>query len=123
MAYELFGHPEVPEWMKRPTLLPVVCLLTASTGLVVHHFIHANVVAVMITFFCSVGILRFFDLHMPPALAVGLLPFVIPVPDYRFPLSVLLGTMCLGLYFFGYKRLRQQRPRETSVIENAHRTK
>jgi hypothetical protein len=106
MSYELFGHPEVPEWMKRPVLFPVVCLLTASVGLLAHYFIHANFVAVMLTFSCSIGILRFFDLHMPPALAVGLLPFVIKSPDYRFPLSVLLGTVSLGLYFHGYKRLR-----------------
>jgi hypothetical protein len=46
---------------------------------------------------------------MPPALAVGLLPFAIIVPDYRFPLSVLLGTLSLGLYFSGYKRLRKRR--------------
>src|ERR1700743_1107584 len=106
MAYELFGHPEVPEWMKRPVLFPVVCLLTASVGLLAHYFIHANLMAVMLTFSCSIGILRFFDFHMPPALAVGLLPFVIKSPDYRFPLSVLLGTVSLGLYFHGYKRLR-----------------
>jgi hypothetical protein len=106
MAYELFGHPEVPEWMRRPILFPLVCLLTASVGLLAHHFIHANFVAVMLTFLCSIGVLRLFDLHMPPALAVGLLPFVIRVPDYRFPLSVLLGTVSLGLYFYGYKRLR-----------------
>ena len=106
MAYELFGHPELPEWMRRPILFPLVCLLTASVGLLAHHFIHANFVAVMLTFLCSIGILRLFDLHMPPALAVGLLPFVIRVPDYRFPLSVLLGTVSLGLYFYGYKRLR-----------------
>jgi hypothetical protein len=119
MAYELFGHPEVPEWMRRPVLFPVVCLLTASIGLLTHHFIHANFVAVMLTFLCSVGILSFFDLHMPPALAVGLLPFVIRLPDYRFPLSVLLGTLSLGLYFSGYKRLRRRRLRETAVAENA----
>jgi hypothetical protein len=107
MAYELFGHPEIPEWMRRPVLFPVVCLLTASVGLIAHHFIHANFVAVMLTFLCSVGILRFFDLHMPPALAVGLLPFVIRVPDYRFPISVLLGTISLGLYFSVYKRFRK----------------
>ena len=106
MAYELFGHPEVPEWMRRPILFPLVCLLTASVGLLAHHFIHADFMAVMLTFLCSIGILRLFDLHMPPALAVGLLPFVIRVPDYRFPLSVLLGTVSLGLYFYGYKRLR-----------------
>src|ERR1700733_10481324 len=74
MAYELFAHPEVPEWMRRPILFPIVCLLTASIGLLTHHFIHANFVAVMLTFLCSVGILSSFDLHMPPALAVGLLP-------------------------------------------------
>jgi hypothetical protein len=68
---------------------------------------------------CSVGILSFFDLHMPPALAVGLLPFVIRLPDYRFPLSVLLGTLSLGLYFSGYKRLQKRLLRETAIVENA----
>ena len=107
MAYELFGHPEVPEWMRRPILFPFVCLLTASVGLLAHQFIHANFIAVMLTFLLSVGILHMFDLRMPPALAVGLLPFVIQAPDYRFPLSVLIGTISLGLYFSAFKRLRQ----------------
>jgi hypothetical protein len=117
MAYELFGHPEIPGWMRRPVLFPIVCLLTASVGLLAHHFIHANFVAVMLTFLCSVGILRLFDLHMPPALAVGLLPFVIRAPDYRFPLSVLLGTISLGLYFSGYKRLRKLCLREKVLAD------
>lgn len=120
MAYELFGHPEVPEWMKRPILFPLVCLLTASAGLLAHHFIHANFIAVMLTFLCSVVILRVFDLHMPPALAVGLLPFVIRVPDYRFPLSVLLGTISLGLYFSGYKRLRKLHLGAGTVVEDTN---
>ena len=30
MAYELFGHPEIPGWMERPALFPLVCVLTAS---------------------------------------------------------------------------------------------
>jgi hypothetical protein len=105
MAYELFGHPEIPGWMKRPALFPVVCLLTASIGLLTHHAFHASFLAVMVTVLSSVVILRFFDVHMPPALAVGLLPFVMTAPDYRFPLSVLLGTVALTLYFLGYKRL------------------
>jgi hypothetical protein len=117
MAYELLGHPQVPEWMRRPALFPIVCLLTASVGLLAHHFIHANSIAVMLTFLCSVGILRLFDLHMPPALAVGLLPFVIKVPDYRFPLSVLLGTISLGLYFSGYKRSLKFHTSGRAVLE------
>jgi hypothetical protein len=106
MAYELFGHPEVPGWMKRPALFPIVCLLTASIGLLTHHTLHASFFAAMVTVLCSVIILHLFDVHMPPALAVGLLPFVMTAPDYRFPLSVLLGTVALTLYFFGYRRLR-----------------
>jgi len=37
-------------------------------------------------------VLRVLDLHVPPALAVGLLPFVMAHPGFRFPLAVLLGT-------------------------------
>jgi hypothetical protein len=105
MGYELFGHPEVPGWMKRPALFPVVCLITASIGLIAHQTLHAGFASVMLTVFCSVVILRLFDVHMPPALAVGLLPFVMEAPDFRFPMSVVLGTVALTLYFLGYKRL------------------
>ncbi|WP_260736926.1 HPP family protein [Tunturiibacter lichenicola] len=122
MAYELFGHPEIPGWMKRPALFPIVCLLTASIGLVAHHALHANFIAAMVTVLCSVVILRLFDVHMPPALAVGLLPFVMTSPDYRFPLSVLLGTVALTLYFFAYKRLRTTYGTNAALIALPHRT-
>ncbi len=109
MGYELFGHPEVPGWMKRPALLPFVCLITAGTGLIAEHLLHPRSVAVMITVLCSVGVLRLFELHMPPALAIGILPFVIESPDYRYPLSVFLGTVVLTLSHLGLKRLRTSR--------------
>jgi hypothetical protein len=34
VAYELFGHPDLPGWMSRPVLFPLVCFLTASVGLI-----------------------------------------------------------------------------------------
>jgi hypothetical protein len=40
-------------------------------------------------------------------MAVGMLPFVIPRPDYRYPISVFLGTLALILFCFGYSRLLQ----------------
>jgi hypothetical protein len=116
MAYELFGHPEEPGWMKRPALFPVVCFLTASIGLIAHDVLHPVYLAAAITMLCSIGVLRAFAVHMPPALAVGLLPFVMTAPDDRFPLSVLLGTIALTLYFFAYKRLRF---RAVQVIQTA----
>jgi hypothetical protein len=109
MSYELFGHAEVPGWMKRPTLLPLVCLITAGTGLIAEHLLHPVLLAVIVTMLCSVGVLRLFELHMPPALAIGILPFVIERPDYRYALSVFLGTVVLTLSHLGYRRLQVSR--------------
>jgi hypothetical protein len=107
MAYEVIGHPVVPDWMKRPKLFPLVCLLTASIGLLAREWIDLTVPAVMVTTLCSVVLLRLFEVHMPPALAVGMLPFVIRRPDYRYPISVFFGTIALILFCFGYSRLLQ----------------
>ena len=82
MANENFGHFEVLGWMARPSLFPVVCLLTASVGVVMCRSFASSVVGVMLTILCSIAILRIFKVHMPPAPAVGLLPFVIPTPNF-----------------------------------------
>jgi hypothetical protein len=109
MSYELFGHPEVPGWMKRPVLLPIVCLITAGTGLLAARTIHPTSVAVIVTMLCSLGVLRLFELHMPPALAIGIIPFVIDRPDARYAASVFLGTAALTLFYLGYGRLQNMR--------------
>jgi hypothetical protein len=106
MAYEIFGHPEVPGWMARPALFPVVCFLTASVGLIACGTFGAGFVGVAVTMIFSIGILRAFKVHMPPALAVGILPFVIAAPNFWYPVSVTIGTIALTLYSVGYARLR-----------------
>ena len=107
IAYELLGHPEVPDWMKRPVLFPVVCSLTASIGLSTYRLLHFTPLAVMCSAIGSMVMLRLFSMHMPPALAIGLLPFVMTSPNYMFPVSVLFGTTALSLYFYAYRRLRR----------------
>jgi hypothetical protein len=115
MAYELFGHPEVPGWMARPVLLPFVCVLTATIGVLARHSFRASFVGVMLTTICSVAILRAFKLHMPPALAVGLLPFVMAAPNFRYPTSVGIGTVALTLCFCGRKSIRRSLARVANV--------
>jgi hypothetical protein len=100
MAYEVFGHPEVPGWMARPALFPLVCFLTASTGLVACLTLHATVSGVALTMICSIGILRAFKVHMPPALAVGILAFVIKTPNVWYPISVGIGAIALMVCFW-----------------------
>jgi hypothetical protein len=102
MAYEIFGHAEVPHWMARPVRFPVVCLLTSATGTLAVHGFRASFVGVAVTMAVSMGILRMFRVHMPPALAVGLLPFVMVAPNAWYPVSVTMGTTALTLVAVGY---------------------
>jgi hypothetical protein len=102
MAYEIFGHAKVPGWMARPALFPVVCLLTATTGTLAVQGFRTTMVGVAVTTMVSIGILRIFEMHMPPALAVGLLPFVMVAPNAWYPVSVALGTIALTVCAVGY---------------------
>jgi hypothetical protein len=43
----------------------------------------------------GVVVLRAFDVHMPPALAVGLIPLVMNRPTWIYPISVAIGTLAL----------------------------
>ncbi|MBR0694070.1 HPP family protein [Bradyrhizobium lablabi] len=95
VAYELFGHPDLPGWMSRPVLFPLVCFLTASVGLLLSTSFHTEFLGVTVTMLCSIAILRVFKVHMPPALAVGLIPFVIVHPTFWYPISVFLGAAAL----------------------------
>jgi hypothetical protein len=46
-----------------------------------------------------------FNLHVPPALAVGLLPFVIQRPNYEFPVVVAVGTLLLTMLFLLWHKI------------------
>jgi HPP family len=117
MAYEIFGHSEVPKWMARPVFFPLVCLLTASLGTLACQGFKAGLVGVVVTTIGSIAILRIFKVHMPPALAVGLLPFVMVAPNRWYPISVTLGTSALTLYAMGYRHLRETyRSRRTMEV-------
>jgi hypothetical protein len=115
MAYELFGHPEVPGWMARPALFPLVCVLTATIGVLADHTFRASFVGVMLAVLCSIAILRAFKVHMPPALAVGLLPFVMAAPNIRYPISVGIGTVALTVCFCGRGSIRRSFARLANV--------
>ena len=45
-------------------------------------------------------VLRALDLHVPPALAVALLPLVMTAPTIIYPFAVGLGTLLLTGWFF-----------------------
>lgn len=105
IGFEMFAHTRVCPWANRPLALPLACAATAAIGLgIVLHFGTGPAEAAAATL-CGIAVLRLLDLHAPPAVAVGLLPFVIEHPDFRFPLAVAAGTSLMVAAFLLWRRL------------------
>lgn len=103
IAFEMFAHSEVCPWADKPVLLVIACMLTASAGVGTVAYLGTGPLAAIISIAFAMGVIRAFKLHAPPAVAVGLLPFVISHPDFRFPVAVGIGTLLLSTTFIVYR--------------------
>jgi hypothetical protein len=103
IGFEMFGHTAICPWAKRPLLLPVACFLTAAGGLFFWNLLGAGPAAAACSMAWGILVLRVFDLHVPPALAVALLPFVMNSPTIAYPFSVGIGTLLMTLWFLAYR--------------------
>jgi hypothetical protein len=95
MAYEMFAHPAACPWAGRLWALLLASTLSAVMGVALVGILGTGVVAAVLTLGAGILLLRLLDLHVPPVLAVGLLPFVMPHPDWRLPLAVGGGVLVL----------------------------
>ncbi|HUY03017.1 MAG TPA: hypothetical protein VMV33_07005 [Rhodocyclaceae bacterium] len=109
MGFEMFAHPNVCPWARRPLLLPLVCVLTATGGVALVALLGVGPLAAVGSILIGIAVLAAFDLHAPPALAVGLLPFVIARPGYVFPVAVGCGTLLLSLSFLLWRWAARRR--------------
>lgn len=105
VAFEMFGHPSICPWARRPIRLPIACFLTAAGGFLAVHTFGPGVVTTMISLAFGIGVLRLFDLHVPPALAVALIPQVIDHPTWLYPVAITIGTLLVTITFFPYRWL------------------
>ena len=104
IAYEMFAHPTTCPWVGKPLALPAACVLTSTAGWVAISLFGSGGVAAACGMVCGVVALRLLKLHLPPALAIGLLPLVIKSPSIQYPISVAIGAGALALAFRMYQR-------------------
>ena len=104
MAYEMFAHPTSCPWAVKPLALPVACFLTSTGGWLAVDLFGIGGIAAGCGMAFGIVVLRLLKIHMPPALAVGLLPLIIDSPDIKYPVSVSIGTGALTLGFLLYRR-------------------
>jgi hypothetical protein len=105
IGFEMFAHSEVCPWAERPFALTLACMLTALAGTGINLSMGSGPFAAILAVAAGTVVCRLFRLHIPPALAVGLLPFVMPHPDFRFPIAVGAGTFLLAVIFLSYRYL------------------
>jgi hypothetical protein len=103
MAYEMFAHPTSCPWAGRPLALPVASFLTSSAGWLAVSLFGSGGIAAGCGMVSGIIVLRVLRIHMPPALAVGLLPLIIDCPSLKYPISVTIGTGALTLAFLVYR--------------------
>ena len=104
IGFEAFAHPVVCPWATRPMALMFACGLTAAAGVLCVLLLGTGPIGAMCSILAAVLVLRVLELHVPPALAVGLLPFVMAHPSFRFPLAVLVGTGIETAAFLAWRR-------------------
>ena len=103
IGFEMFGHTAICPWAKRPLWLPLACFLTAAGGLFFWKMLGVGPLTAGCSMAWGILVLRVLDLHVPPALAVALLPLVMDKPTIAYPFSVGIGTLMMTLWFLFYR--------------------
>jgi hypothetical protein len=103
MAYEMLGHPETCPWAKQPWTFPVVCTAAALAGVEAVLWLGVSPLGAALVMVVAFICLRVARLRMPPAVAIGLIPFVLPHPSWKYAVSVAIGTLALTIWFLGYR--------------------
>jgi hypothetical protein len=116
IGFEMFGHTDICPWAQRPLWLPAACFLTAAGGMLFLRLLGFGPLTAACDMAWGILVLRLFDLHVPPAFAVALLPMVMTHPTLTYPFSVGLGTLLMTFWFLFYQRwLRGSRPASTAA--------
>jgi hypothetical protein len=109
ILYEMLSHRSRCPWNGRPVGLPVACFLTAAGGYFFHAHIALAPLAAMLSMAWGIAVLRTFDIHLPPALAVALLPMVMVDPTAAYPIAVGLGTILASAWYALIEKWRYSR--------------
>jgi hypothetical protein len=109
IGFEMFGHPTICPWARKPLVLPAACFVTAAGGLLFWKLLGSGAVSAACSMAWGITALRLFDLHVPPALAVALLPQVMASPTIAYPFSVGAGTLMMSFWFLLYGLLTKAR--------------
>ncbi|PQV49833.1 HPP family protein [Paraburkholderia sp. BL21I4N1] len=115
LAFEMFAHADVCPWAQRPVLLPALCTLAAAVGVAALATFGPGVTSTVLAMLFGIVMLRATRVHAIPALAIGLLPQIMPRADWHFPLAVGMGSTLLTVSFLLFQKTSGARRQVAAV--------
>jgi hypothetical protein len=93
-------------WAREPWKLMVTPTVTALVGIVISRLLPYGVIGILITMALSIGIIFVLRSSVAPAISAGILPLVLGIRSWLYPLSILFGLSILAAVLFLWKRSR-----------------
>lgn len=122
LGFEMFSHPRTCAWGRRPLLMPLACFLTAGGGYLFWRLGGLHPLTAAASMAWGFLVLYILKLHVPPAMAVALIPMIMTRPTAAFPVAVALGTVLLTICYLLYRwllrssRVRRQEADRTLLV-------
>jgi hypothetical protein len=110
LGFEMFSHPQTCAWARRPLLMPLACFLTAGGGYLFWRLGGFHPLTAAASMAWGFLVLYVLKLHVPPAMAVALIPMIMTRPTVAYPVAVGLGTMLLTTCYLLYRGLLKIQP-------------
>ncbi|MGS1033645.1 hypothetical protein [Burkholderia glumae] len=92
LAYEMLIRPEHCPWARRATLVPVLCVTCATLGWASVALFGTGPLSVLFAFGLAIVLIRAVDAFVLPALAISVIPQIMPQVDWKYPLAIGTGT-------------------------------
>ncbi|WLE58615.1 HPP family protein [Burkholderia plantarii] len=92
LAYEMLIRPEHCPWARRAALVPVLCVACAALGWASVALFGTGPLSVLIAFGLAIVLIRAADAFVLPALAISVIPQIMPHVDWKYPLAIGTGT-------------------------------
>jgi CBS-domain-containing membrane protein len=117
IAYEMFVHRKDCPWGREPFKLAPTCFLTAAIGVAAVELLGHGVLSTMLSMTIGIVVIKALRLHLPPALAVGLIPQIMEQSSWFYAASVFTGCLLLTGVFVLHQRLLVRRRMPALSIE------
>lgn len=82
IAYEMFVHRKDCPWGREPFILAPTCFLSAAIGVAAVELLGQGILSTMLSMTMGIVFIKALRLHLPPALAVGLIPQIMEQPSW-----------------------------------------